>query len=563
MPPRHQWVPWLLLAVIVLLSAGVRSRMLDLPMERDEGEYAQGGQIILRGEPLYQNLHTMKLPGIHAAYGVGMAVFGQTLRGVRLWHIVVNAATLVMMFLLCRRLFDSDAVGLAAAACLALLLMMRQVQGFWANAEHFVLLPALAGLVVLVRAVDRDRTWLLAVAGLLLGLAPVVKQHGGAFALLGLAWVVWVYARQKRWRRVAAAGGVLLGGLMTPYLLTCAAMAATGTFAEFWYWTVTYARSYVSLVTPEQAWINFQRRIVPLLQLVPLVWLLAGVGLSALWWSAMGRRRWAFVAGFLALSALAVVPGWHFRPHYFVLALPAVALLAGLGAASLGRLGPGKHSAAARGVVVGVLVVAALGTSLAMTDESITPALTGMFTFPQSEYLLGMEPNEVCRVTYGGNPFPDSVALARVLRERTAPTDRMAVLGSEPQIPFYADRRNVTGFVYMYPMFEEHELATEMQDAMIREVAAARPELLVYVNHPKSWLVRPGANRHLLTWFNGYLKKHYRAIGFVVADGPGAHVEWIGSDGTLAPLPKARPGQRRGPLYMAVYRRWSPGEETP
>ena len=38
-----------------------------------------------------------------------------------------------------------------------------------------------------------------------------------------------------------------------------------------------------------------------------------------------------FLLGFLFFSALALCPGFYFRLHYFILVLPAVSLLAGVG----------------------------------------------------------------------------------------------------------------------------------------------------------------------------------------------------------------------------------------
>jgi hypothetical protein len=37
-------------------------------LERDEGEYAYAGQLMLQGIPPYQLAYTMKLPGPFAAY---------------------------------------------------------------------------------------------------------------------------------------------------------------------------------------------------------------------------------------------------------------------------------------------------------------------------------------------------------------------------------------------------------------------------------------------------------------------------------------------------------------
>src|SRR2546430_16590114 len=54
---------------------------------------------------------------------------------------------------------------------------------------------------------------------------------------------------------------------------------------------------------------------------------------------------------------------------------------------------------------------------------------------------------------YGFNPFPESVALARLLRDHSTPDDRIFIFGSEPQILFYAGRRSASRYVFLYPLF--------------------------------------------------------------------------------------------------------------
>jgi hypothetical protein len=55
------WIWWVVIA-IVLLSGAMRYGLIDVPLERDEGEYAYAGQLILQGFLPYQDLYSMKLP---------------------------------------------------------------------------------------------------------------------------------------------------------------------------------------------------------------------------------------------------------------------------------------------------------------------------------------------------------------------------------------------------------------------------------------------------------------------------------------------------------------------
>ena len=70
---------YLAIALVILLIAGIRFRLRDFPLERDEGEYAYAGQLILQGIPPYELAYNMKLPGTYAAYAAIMAIFGHPL----------------------------------------------------------------------------------------------------------------------------------------------------------------------------------------------------------------------------------------------------------------------------------------------------------------------------------------------------------------------------------------------------------------------------------------------------------------------------------------------------
>src|SRR5580692_4874028 len=108
------------LLVVMVLFAFVRVRLRDMPLERDEGEYAYVGQLMLQGIPPYKVAGNMKLPGTYAAYALIMAACGQTIAGIHLGLLVVNAASIVLVYLLGKKLFTVS-TGLAACATFALL----------------------------------------------------------------------------------------------------------------------------------------------------------------------------------------------------------------------------------------------------------------------------------------------------------------------------------------------------------------------------------------------------------------------------------------------------------
>jgi hypothetical protein len=124
-------------------------------------------------------------------------------------------------------------------------------------------------------------------------------------------------------------------------------------------------------------------------------------------------------------------------------------------------------------------------------------------------------PAEASRMIYPESPFPESVRIADYLREHTTPDDRIAVLGSEPQIYFYSQRHSATGYIYTYALMEPQKYAGQMQEEMIREIEGANPKYLVSVVMNDSWLERPQSDRLIFTWANEYAAQNYAAAGFV------------------------------------------------
>src|SRR3989449_11203132 len=132
---------WALLGLIVLGAAALRLRLLDVPLDRDEGEYGYFAQLLLQGVPPYAQAYNLKLPGIYGVYAAILAAFGQSPAAIHLGLLVVNAATTVLVLCLAAHLYNST-VAVSAAAVFAVLSLGPRLYGIAAYAEHFVLLPA-------------------------------------------------------------------------------------------------------------------------------------------------------------------------------------------------------------------------------------------------------------------------------------------------------------------------------------------------------------------------------------------------------------------------------------
>lgn len=489
----------LLLALILVFTAAIRVHFLSVPLERDEGEYAYAGQQLLDGISPYVSIYHVKLPGIYLCYAVIMALFGETHGGIHLGLLLVNLATLVLVYGIAKRMLGSAMAALASAAAYALLSLSQKVQGFSANAEHFVLVFAAGGIFLLLAEKAHQKKHKLFMAGLLLGMAYVTKQHGSLFVAAGAAYLIYLLyistdiSKKVRLTRFAW----FTGGVVLPFLMICGWFLSLGLFDKFWFWTFIYTRSFVSQIPFDAGMQNLKLQVNEIFSTAWPVILLAAAGAASLLWHQEWRQRGIVAGAFFIFSFLAVCPGYYFHPHYFTLAMPALAVLAGGGAMLVRKLlekngYPAYGAAGAMALVAAALFLAGRG---------------------EKNYLFAMNAGEVARTTYYRNPFPESLVLAKYLREHTKEGDRLAVIGSEPQIYFYAGRRSATGYIYTYEIVKQHPYALKMQEEMIAEIEKEKPAYILFVNIPTSWLLMPGVEKHILDWFGKYQAVHYEQAG--------------------------------------------------
>jgi hypothetical protein len=194
----------------------------------------------------------------------------------------------------------------------------------------------------------------------------------------------------------------------------------------------------------------------------------------------------------------------YFRPHYFILLLPAVSILAGLAV----RCGTER-----------------------LQSWKLSPVLIAMPSFlfvlafytavyDQRQLFFEMNAVQACEQTYWPNPFPEILEISNYIN-RTAPASaKIAVIGSEPEVYFYTHRRSATGYVYFYPLLEPQKYAGTMQEEMETEIERSRPEIIVLVNNPKSWVAwsKAASTDEIFAWADKYVAQYYDVVGLVESD---------------------------------------------
>lgn len=493
---------WVFLACIILFVVFVRVRLSEFPLERDEGEYAYMGQLILQGIPPYLTAYNMKFPGTYVMYALIMSVFGQNIQGIHMGFMIVNCVTILLVFLLARK-FVSEAAALAAGAAYALLSLSSSVLGFAAHATHFVVLPALGGVLVLLHALRNDKLHTYIWSGALFGLAFLMKQPGLFFFLFGFSYIVYAHFSS---RPVPSIKKLMLNlcmftvGGAAPLFISVIYLYSVGAFDKFWFWTVEYASKYGTQIPVSAAFDIFKSSVSDVAGGFLFLWTMSLSGLVVMFFYQGMKGKRLFIALFTLFSFLTICPGFYFRHHYFVTLLPAVSILIGIFIEWINSRSVALLKTEYAGFIGLVIFILAAGAGIAS----------------QREYLFKEDPATLSRSVYGANPFTESIEIARFIESHSVMTDRVAVFGSEPQIYFYSNRHSATGHIYVYGLMEIHDYSLTMQKEMISEVMSADPKFIVVVPIATSWLIRPESEKYILRWLDNYVRGYYTLVG--VAD---------------------------------------------
>ncbi len=497
------YLPYILSTIVLIVVFIIRIRLLNVPLERDEGEFAYIGQLLLKGIPPFTKAYTMKLPGVAIMYAFFMFLFGQTSAGIHTGLLIVNGTCICLVYLLAKKLFDGN-TAIYSCASYAVLSLSGSVNGFFAHATHFVVLFALAGFLMLLRSIENQKTSYLFISGLCFGLAVTMKQHAVLLLMYAVLYYMWrAWKKQPGDKKYFLTGSFLFPlGMIIPYALIIFWMVTCGAFTDFWLWTVQYAREYTSSVSLISGWYNFSSFFGEILQLQLLLWLLAGFGCVILCIKKNCSSDKLFVSGFLLFSFFSICPGLYFRAHYFVLLMPAAAIMTGVGVTLSHTMFPSTRTAWFSTFIPAVLFVGAISSSIYLERNAFLTFL----------------PSDVSRAIYGKSPFPEAVQIASYIKNDTFPDDKIAVLGSEPEIFFYADRLSATGHIYMYGLMEDQPYAGRMQQQLIREIEATRPKYIVKVYVDTSWVDtvwKESSIQSIFDWEERYIRAYYDLVGYI------------------------------------------------
>jgi hypothetical protein len=346
------------------------------------------------------------------------------------------------------------------------------------------------------RVRQKENYFLLAASGAMFGAAVLMKQHAvviAAWAGLSFAFGKLFFAKDAFSRRIASVT-VYGSAMLAPLGLCCLWLWHAGVFREFKFWTIDYARAYGNPAAFSLVPVFFWRNLAWAMTCAILLWLLAVVGLVGTLLDPRWKNSRGWVLGFGVASVLAVFPDFYFREHYFLILLPAAALLTGAAVSGLRRWWDENKGNSSLGDWPAWSYALVVAITIAANTEV-------WFLTPQPA---------LARSLYANDPLPESEVVAKFIQENSSPAARVAVLGSEPEIYFLSRRHSATGYIYIYALLEAQPFALKMQQEMTGELEAQPPEFIVLSDYDRTMNRHPASAPNLFDWWNNYQTNYVR-----------------------------------------------------
>lgn len=471
----------LLLAAILLAAFAARLPFRDVVLIRDEGEYALAGQRILQGALPYRDVYLQKTPLACYFMAIVQSIVPTNLAAIRIATAVYGLLATALVYLAAARLL-SRAAGVWAALAFAVL-CFDQAGILHSSSTEFLMLPWIVLSVLQWYEGRRRRSaWRLALAGAAAALAVQTKQTGIVVLVFLAADAVWTGVRRESGEEWPARPVRELAWALSGFLASSGAVlayfAARGGLAAYLECVLFNNRQYVVARWDSPAWLlDLSRRVLVGIAEVDLtLWIAGTAGLALLAFGGRGKRAsglWILLVGFAAASLLT---GKAYRHYYLPLVVP-FALGCGYLFDAIAR-----RAAAHR----------RLGVRLALWALLLVP-----WVMPLTRYysLLTMTATEYER-TLDAAAIPlagVSQEVGRYLRSRTSEDDPVLVVGSQPQIYFWAERRPATRLVISYPMIAPYSYSAKLRREFLEDLDEVRPRYVVLAAVPTSLSEFPGA----------------------------------------------------------------------
>jgi 4-amino-4-deoxy-L-arabinose transferase-like glycosyltransferase len=482
------------LVAALLLSFVVRIPFLLMPLTSDEGGYAYAAKRWVAGQGrLYHDLYIDRPQGIFLFYALIEHTLGTGTLAIRLGAWIATALTLFAVWLIAKEGAVREVAAVATIA-FALLASSPTIEGFTANSEVFMALPAAWCALLLLRASRRDWPWRpLVLAGFLATAAALTKQSGIVMAPVGGAFILRCLANRPR-RLARACLLFALGGLVAtaPALLHGWMLGWNAYLAAVVGRAQSRSALNVTWAVQVQAIILLVKSIMPVIYVAIVVLLARLILVRAPKRMPRSRRAanrlaptWPLVApgteltallrlwGIGALVGISMSGDWY--KHYIIQMAAPLAIWIGMQLQPMRGVAPKFLHA---GIVVTVATILLTQYQVAVTTRA--------------------NANKMAMPVFGRD-YSAEYDVGNYVRAHTGPTDTIYVTYYHAGIYYLADRPSAYPYLYLLQLLARPNAETEL----IARLQA--PDHPIYVIDAHQWQPFPnGSERFWATVHANY-----------------------------------------------------------
>lgn len=507
-------ISFFIVAMILVTVGVIRSKFSGIGFERDEGAYSYFGKLLLEGKTPYVDFVEQKFPGIFYFYALMVSIFGFTVKGLHFGFMLLNMATIILIFFTARKLFSSFA-GVIAAATYAFVSLTPNLSGFTIQSEHGVAFFTSLGLWFYALYTEKHKWHHLFLMGIIFGLAFMVKTNGVFFVLWGGGTLIldYLFDKNRSFKHLLINIGIYGGGGILVILIFFGLIVLKGSFSEMIFYAYEVPKNYVGKIKLEEGIKYFGYTRDAIVENYKFFWTHALFGILICF---LKPITWKNKLVFLTLaffSFMTIVPGFYFYGHYWIQVIPGLAMMAALtfhGVTTFLRDSVNLKQPAVKYIYLAVFFI--------LTAKHIA-ALKSYYFHPNYERIL--------RSVYGSNPFPETLEIANYINAHSTPEDQTALIGSEPEFYIYTNKNYLSRHSYFASVVTDVKQHGQWQRELASDIEKAKPRYLVFYNHGISLFVQPNTDKYIFEWVNKYVTENYRIIGVAdMVDGQQTTYAW-------------------------------------
>jgi hypothetical protein len=500
------WPFWIGIIGLVALFVLLRWNNFNVPLIRDEGDYAYSGQLLIRGLAPYEHAFVQKPPLVIYSYALSNLLLPDLFWSPRLLaYLFVALATALLGYI--ARLEFGKGIALPAMWLMTPMVLLPEIEQFPASVEMFMLFPVLATVAIYChvrRQEHQPQHWYWFAAAFFAVTALLYKYT--ALPVLAFTFAAWFIEIQQK----AVNKGSILRCLAFGFAgaVTAAAIEVGYFFvhdggAGLWESTVLFNRYYLA-----SGPFGLTCLIIRFKIFWSYWWILFFIPWTGL--LLRNRRIW-FWLGMLLCAFLAT--GMSLYGQYYIILMPFWALLSTMGIRALASQ---LNKWLATSVWLGNLLATVVVILVIRPDVPSLLCTPARFTEEKM----------------GGHPFLGAQVVAEQVSQLTSPDDFVFVAGSEPQILYYTRRFSPTRFTTLYPLMIPSPAAQHYQQEAIQDLQKHPPALIVFVKSSDSWALHSATPPDFLNFLGDFIKRNYQLVGGYLNDGGKSH--WASTDDALA-----------------------------